>query len=288
MRVSCISVQNTNSKQNVKSNPNKNISFRRAPGMSTGTGNHFPQENPQPKRDGGLLDAIYWTMIANTLAINPLISNYFIDKREADLQQYKQDAQSYNTYSALRSSINENYKTSNAIYHLNLFNLTEIPEMKKLDDSLYSAKFNTNGKDIDVVFSTKELDKNIISGEIAANDGNTTDLYTYKMNLDTLGSRAFDIELKGQNDSTSIKQTYERDLDGYLYYVDKENKKRIPVNEYSVSRANAKEELENEIADVDRVYRETQKFNYMICFIATIFQMMRYSRSRKEEDGDNQ
>ena len=265
----------------------KRQSFKRAPGMSTGAnGNYPPQDNNPPKRNGGLVDVIYWTLIANSLAINPAVYHYYENKRDEDLKKIQQDRESYNTYSNLRDSISKNNKTSNAIYHLNLFNSTEMPQIKKLDDSLYYAKFNTDGKDINVTFSTKELDQNIISGEIFAKDGKTTDVYTYKMNLDTLGSNAFDIELKGKNDSVSIKQTYERDLDGNLYYVDKQNDKRIPVNEFSVSRLNAKDELEEEMSEIDKNYRATQKFNYMICFIATIFQMMRYSRSR-QEDGDN-
>ena len=270
---------------NIQKSRHARQSFKRAPGMSTGaSGNYPPQDNYPPKRNGGLLDVIYWTIIANTLALNPAIYHYYKDKRDADLKQVQQDDESYNTYDNLRNSISENDTTSNALYHLTLFNSTEMPKLKKLDDSLYSAKFNTGDKELGVTFSTTDLDKNIISGEIVAKDEQTTDVYSYKLNLDTLGSKSFDIELKAQNDTNSVKQTYERDNYGALYFVDKENNKKIPVNEYSMQKVNAKNELEDEINSIDETYKQTQKFNYMICFIATIFQMMRYSRNRNEQE----
>ncbi len=270
---------------NIKKSGHARQSFKRAPGMSTGAnGNYPPHDNKPVKRNGGLLDVIYWTIIANTLAVNPAIYHYYKDKRDADLKQVQQDDESYNTYDNLRKSISENDTTSNALYHLTLFNSTEMPKLKKLDDSLYSAKFNTGDKEVGVTFSTTDLDKNIISGEIVAKDEQTTDVYSYKLNLDTLGSKSFDIELKAQNDTNSVKQTYERDNYGALYFVDKENNKKIPVNEYSMQKVNAKNELEDEINSIDETYKQTQKFNYMICFIATIFQMMRYSRNRNEQE----
>ena len=271
--------------QSINLYTNKKQSFKQTAGMTAGSGNNFndSEKRPQPKFD--FVDMAYWMIIANTLAINPVITKNYIEDKTAKLNKYNQDKNTQTAYEQMRKDIKEKTKTSNALYHLSLFNSTELPEIKKLDDSLYYAKFNTGDKNVSVTFSTKDLDKNIISGEITTKtDDNLDEIYTYKMDLDTLGSKTFDIELQSINDSSSIKQTYERDNYGSLYYIDKENNKKIPVNEYTLAKSKEKNEIEKSIDAANTVYQETQKLNYMICIIATFFQMLRHSPRKNEEE----
>lgn len=264
----------------------KKQSFKRTPGMTAGAGGRIPQDENRPPKNGfELIDAVYWIMIANTLGVNPIMTKMFQNHITNELQQYERDAQTYDVLQQARNDIEAQNKTSNAFFHLNLFNEVEMPKLKRLDDSLYMAKFNTVDTKVTLTFSTDELDKNIVSGEIEAQKGNLEpEMYTYKINLDTLGSKSFDIELKAENDSNSIKQTYIRDNSGNLYYLDKENNKKIPVNEYSVTRYNDKNNLETEMSKVDRAYHESQQFNYILCLIATMIQMSRHSSSRRREE----
>lgn len=273
---------------------NKRASFKRAPGMTTGAGGRWHNDSSQPhknKKGASFVDVIYWTLIINTLAVNPFVVKKFNDSRQEQLQQYQQDAQSIDILEEVKKEIDSQGKTSNAFYQLNNFNSIEMPAFTKLDDSLYGAQFDMGDTKIGLTFSTDELEDNIISGEIASKKAaQPTELYSYRINLDTLGSKTFDIELKDRNGMNRIKQTYERDSEGMLYYVDKENNKKIPVNEYSYNRFIDKQRLQDEMLEIDRTYKKTQRLNYILCFIATVIQMMRYtpSRTNREEEQEGQ
>ena len=269
---------------------NKRQSFKRAPGMTTGAGagggmrdDDFPK--PQRKKGINLADIAYWFIIGNTLIINPVANKRFIDEQNEKLSHFKRDENSFKTFEQIRAETATENKTSNAFYHLNLFNEIEMPELKKVGNSLYAAKFNTGDNDINMTFSTDRLDENIVSGDITAQKDNMpAEIYTYTVNLDTLGSKTFDIELKAQNDTNSIKQTYERDQYGGLYYIDKENNKKIPVNEYTYTRYRDKKNIEENLSTHHKIYSEAQQLNYLICLIATVFQMLTYRNHERKGD----
>ena len=88
--------------------------------------------------------------------------------------------------------------------------------------------------------------------------------------------------MRSQNDSAAIKRTFERDKSGFLYLIN-ENNKKVPVNLYSIERLIEKDAIEKSKEAGELIYHDFQKFNYLLCFIATIFQMLRYSALQRKE-----
>ena len=88
--------------------------------------------------------------------------------------------------------------------------------------------------------------------------------------------------MRSQNDSAAIKRTFERDKSGFLYLIN-ENNKKVPVNLYSIERLVEKDAIEKSKKAGELIYHDFQEFNYLLCFIATIFQMLRYSALQRKE-----
>lgn len=239
-------------------------------------------DNNQNKKKFSVADIAYWAIIANTLLVNPTINKFSSDKKEQELEQYVQDKASAEIFEQLTEDTEKISNTSNAFYHLNLFNKTEVPALRKISNNFYNANFKTADKEINMTISTKNLDDNIAKGEIISKDNKTIDSYSYKIIFKNSDSNTFDIELRSQNDSAAIKRTFERDKSGVLYLIN-ENNKKVPVNLYSIERLVEKDAIEKSKKAGELIYHDFQEFNYLLCFIATIFQMLRYSALQRKE-----
>ena len=260
-------------------------SFKGASSSLSGPDGYNKDNERTPKKSNFTAgNAIYWAILANTLVINPLFYNKAQKNLDERYAVYKTDENTQNLYKELKETFKQKEKTtSNAFYQLNTFKNTEMPKIEKIGENFYRVDFSLNDKKVGMTVNTENLEDKKLSGDLFVKDEHAVCGYNYELNFKDAKNKTFDISLKSQDDSVAVKKTFERDYYGNLYLLN--GKEKTLLNEQNLQKFQEKRKLESDRVDMDRVYRDAQETNYLICLVATIFKLLTYTPpKRRKED----